>query len=94
MKYLFHIGVGCFVVGLSLLIASAAWNQVLPDDAVWDHEQAVALSQAAGKFHQDTFDESIDKVTLEQSRIAWEEQQQELDQAGRHVGKRGAGRPW
>lgn len=81
MKFLFPVGIGCLVVGMVLLIGSATWTQVIPSDSVWDREQALELEHAASRFHQDTFDESIDKVTLEQSRIAWEEHQQQLDRA-------------
>ena len=78
---LYPIGVALVVLGMLLIVGSFAWFQLLPRDAVWTEDQAVAYQKIAYEYHHQTFDKSIDKLTLAKTKAEYESQREQLDNA-------------
>lgn len=76
----YRTGVVCVCLGVFLLLVSFAWKAI-PGKAVWNEEQALAFSEAAGTFHKHTYDKSITKEEMQATRDEYEAQKKQYDRA-------------
>lgn len=81
MKLVPSIGIAMVLLGVLLILSSFAWNQVVPRDALWTEQQAEEYQRIAYEYHQQTFDKSIDKITLSKTKAQYDAQRDKYDRA-------------
>ena len=75
------IGIASVALGVVLLFLSFAWTSVVPNEAVWTREQAIAYQDASAKLHHDVFDKELSAAGLAKSQASYDENKRRLDRA-------------